>query len=134
MKTMTNMSKYCFNTRFIKSMKAAGALFIHILREPSFLRMNKTGAPHGDTLGLINPLSRRFFNYFFNSLSSAGAILYSGIDMGYVSGRRSISKLIPLSKGTPERSSGNISGNSDATDTDSRVGVSELESWTRTRW
>ncbi|PHT46598.1 hypothetical protein CQW23_15756 [Capsicum baccatum] len=89
---------------------------------------NRTGAPNGDTLGLMNPLSRKSFNYSFNSLSSAGAILYGGIEMGYVSKRKSISKSISLLGETLRRSSGNTSGNSHATETDSRFGVSELES------
>ncbi|PHT48617.1 hypothetical protein CQW23_12825 [Capsicum baccatum] len=106
---------------------------IHILREPSFLCTNRTGVPHGETLGLMNPLSRRYLNYSFNFLSSTGSILYGGIDIGRVSGRRSISKSISLSGGTPGRSPGNISGNSLTTKTDSRFGVSNLESLTRTR-
>ncbi|PHT72241.1 hypothetical protein T459_23026 [Capsicum annuum] len=78
-----------------------------------------------DTLGLMNPLSRRFFNYSFNSLSSVGAILYGRIDTGLVSGRRSILESISLLGGTLGRSSGNTSGNSYANDTDSRLEVSE---------
>ncbi|PHU30058.1 hypothetical protein BC332_02151 [Capsicum chinense] len=77
MKTMMNMSNYCLNIQFIKSMKAVEAL-----GELSFLCMNKTGVPYGDTLGLMNPLSKRSFNFSFNSLSSAGVILYGEIDTG----------------------------------------------------
>ncbi|PHT44817.1 hypothetical protein CQW23_13975 [Capsicum baccatum] len=84
--------------------------------------MNRTGAPHGDILGLINPISRRSFNCSVNFLSFSGAILYGRIEMGWVSGKRSILKSISLSRETPERSSRNASGNSHATDTDSRVG------------
>ncbi|KAK4737145.1 hypothetical protein R3W88_000842 [Solanum pinnatisectum] len=84
---------------------------MHILRELSFFFTNNTGAPHGEILGLMKPLSRRSFNCSFNSLSSAGAILLGGIEIGWVSGRRSIPKSISLSGGTPRRSSGNTSGN-----------------------
>ena len=40
-----------------------------ILRELSFFFTNNTGAPHGEILGLMKPLSRRSFKYFFNYLS-----------------------------------------------------------------
>ncbi|KAF3649554.1 hypothetical protein T459_12138 [Capsicum annuum] len=95
--------------------------------EPSFLYMNDTGVPHRHTLGWMNPLSRRSFNCSFNFLSFDGAILYSGIDMGLVSWIRSILKSIFLSRGTPEMSSGNTSGNSHAIDPDQRVGVFEID-------
>ncbi|PHU18317.1 hypothetical protein BC332_14012 [Capsicum chinense] len=122
MKTMMNRSKNFLNTRFINSMKYVGAL------------TNRMGAPQGDMLSLMNPIYRRSFKCSFNSLSSSGAILYGRLDIDRVSRRRSIPKLISLSRGTLGRSSGNTYGNSHATDTDSRVGVSELESWTWTRW
>ncbi|KAK4708663.1 hypothetical protein R3W88_029588 [Solanum pinnatisectum] len=157
-KMMTNKSKYYLNTLFIKSMKATRAFVSYFrdvtisdfelmiagseiylrkttstLKEPFFFFTNNTGAPHGEILGLMKPLSKRSFNCSFNSLSSAGAILVERIKMGWVFGRRSISKLISLSGGTPGRSFGNTSGNSFTTRTDSRFGVSEFESLTRTR-
>ncbi|KAK4737051.1 hypothetical protein R3W88_000748 [Solanum pinnatisectum] len=144
-KTITNTSKYCLNTLFIKSMKAARALFsclqnvtisdfeIMITEEPSFFFTNNTGVPHAKILGLMKPLSRRSFNYSFNSLSSARAILLGGIEIGWVFGRRSIPKSILLPGGTPGKSSGNNFGNSLTTGTDSKVGVSELESLTQTK-
>ncbi|PHT65961.1 hypothetical protein T459_30386 [Capsicum annuum] len=123
LKTMTNMSKYFLNKWFIKSMKASGAL-----REPYSLHKNKIGAPHRDTLDLMNPLSKRSFNCSFNSLSFVGSILYGEIDMGGVSGRRLILKTISHLGGTPGRFLGNKSRNSHTTNTDSRVGVSEVKS------
>ncbi|PHU18079.1 hypothetical protein BC332_13774 [Capsicum chinense] len=105
----------------------------HILRELSFLHMNNTRVPHEEMLGLMNPLSKRSFNFSFSSLSSAGAILYGRIDIGLVSGRRSMPKSISLLKGIPERSSRKRSEHSRITGTDSRLGVSELVSLTRTR-
>ncbi|PHU15338.1 hypothetical protein BC332_16543 [Capsicum chinense] len=169
MKTMANMSKYCLDTRFIKSIKVARAfvrpkdmtinlsdhtkfknLFwnirfpelellitdlksINILSEPYFLSTNRIGAPHGEMLDLINPLSKRSFNCSFSSLSLDRVILYGKIDMGLVSRRRSIPKLIFLSGGTPRRSSGNTSGNSLTTETNSRVRDSKIEYLNRTK-
>ncbi|KAF3668022.1 hypothetical protein FXO37_09738 [Capsicum annuum] len=90
--------------------------------------MNRTVAPYGETLGLMNPLSRRSFNYSFNSLSSAGAILYGRIEIGCISGRRSIPKSISLSRGTPRRSSRNTSRNSLTTKNDSSTEVHKARS------
>ncbi|PHT34572.1 hypothetical protein CQW23_26372 [Capsicum baccatum] len=101
---------------------------MHILRELPFLHKNNIGAPHGETLGQMNPLSMRSFNCSFSSLSSAGDILYGGIDMGRVSGRRSMPKSIPLSRGIPRRSFGMISEYSFTMGTDSILGVLEMES------
>ncbi|PHT66273.1 hypothetical protein T459_30698 [Capsicum annuum] len=98
--------------------------------ELSILHTNKTGAPHGEILGLMNPLSKRFFNCSFSSLSSAGAILYGGIEIGRVFERRSIPKSISLSREIPRRSSGKTSEYSFITGTDSRLGASRLESLT----
>ena len=92
-----------------------------------FFFTNNTSAPYGEILGLMKPLSRRSFNCFFNSLSSAWDIHWGGIEIGWVSGRRSIQKSIFLSGGTPGRPFGNIYGNSQTTGTDSRDGVSRLE-------
>ena len=47
-----------------------------------FLTHDRTGAPQEEILGLMNPLSKRYFNCSFSSLSSAGAILYGGMDIG----------------------------------------------------
>ena len=100
---------------------------MHILREPSFFFTNNTGAPHGEILGLMKPLSTRSFNCSFNSLSSAGAILLEGTELGLESRRISIPNLIPLSGETLRRSSGNTFGNSQTTGTDSRDGVSRIK-------
>ncbi|PHT72062.1 hypothetical protein T459_22847 [Capsicum annuum] len=135
MKTITNMSKYCLNTQFIKYIKAVGELmvvFTHFERT-IFLCMNKTGVSYREMLGLMNPSSKRSFNCSFNSLSFTEAILYGGIDMGKVFGIWSIPKSISLMGGTPGRSSKNTSENSFTTGTDSRLGVSKLEFLTSTR-
>ena len=65
-----------------------------------FLPYEKNDSPHGEILGLMKPLSRRSFNFSFNSLTSAGSILYGEIEIGWVSGRRSIPKSISLLGGT----------------------------------
>ena len=39
-----------------------------------FLPYEKNDSPHGEILGLMKPLSRRYFNFPFNSSSSATAI------------------------------------------------------------
>ncbi|PHT51525.1 hypothetical protein CQW23_05987 [Capsicum baccatum] len=95
-----------------------------------FLCTNKTGAPHRDTLGLINPLSKRSFNYSFNSLSFSGATQYGRIDVGCVSRRRSIPNSISLSRGISGKSSGKTSEYSFTIGTDSRLEVLELVSLT----
>ena len=86
--------------------------------------MNNTRAHYGEMLGLINPLSKRSFNCSFSSLSFAGAILYGGIDIGCVYGRRSMLKSISLLGEIPRRSSKKISEYSFTTGIDSRLGVS----------
>ena len=93
-----------------------------VLREPSFLFTNNTSAPQCEILDLMKPLYRRSFNYSFSSLSSAGAIMSEGIEIGWVRGKRSIPKSISLSGGTPGRSSKNTFGNTQTTGTDLRVG------------
>ena len=67
---------------------------MYILKEPSFFFTNNIGAPNGEILGLMKPLSRRCFNCSFNSLSSAGAILLGEIEIGWESGKRLIPKSI----------------------------------------
>ena len=62
---------------------------MRILREPSFFFTNSTGAPHGEILGWMKPLSRRSFNRSFNFLSS----------IGWASGMISIPHSISLSGG-----------------------------------
>ena len=68
-----------------------------IRRDPLFFRIKSMGAPHGETLGRIKPLSRRSASCSFNSFSSMKAILYGGIELGRVSGNTSMPKFISLS-------------------------------------
>ncbi|GKC50336.1 reverse transcriptase domain-containing protein [Tanacetum coccineum] len=46
---------------------------------PSFFLTNKTGAPQGETLGLIKPFSNISCNCSFNSFNSTGAIRYGSL-------------------------------------------------------
>src|SRR5262249_37601905 len=86
-------------------------------RDPSFFFTNKTGAPQGEVLGLMNPWSSNSCNCSFSSLSSAGAILYGGKEIGVVPATMSIQNSISLSGGSPGNSSGKMSRNSLTTGT-----------------
>ncbi|GJV93221.1 hypothetical protein Tco_1541034 [Tanacetum coccineum] len=46
---------------------------MHIRNDPSFFLTNKTGAPQGEELGLIKPLSDSSFSCSDNSFISEGA-------------------------------------------------------------
>nr|GEU46128.1 aspartate--tRNA ligase 2, cytoplasmic-like [Tanacetum cinerariifolium] len=48
---------------------------MHILKDPSFFLTNKSEAPQGEKLGLINPLSKSSCNWLGNSYISDGANL-----------------------------------------------------------
>ena len=69
---------------------------MHILIEPSFFFTNNTGAPYGEMLGLIKPLSNNSCNCILSSPNSAGAILYGAIEIRAVPGNNSIVKSISL--------------------------------------
>ena len=73
---------------------------------------NKTGAPHRDILGIMSPFSDNSFNFSFNSCNFAGAILYEGIKIVWVSGSTSIANSTSYSRGKPGRSLGNTFKNS----------------------
>ena len=82
---------------------------MHIFIVPSFFFTNKTGAPHGELLGLIKPLSSNSCNCYFNSFNSVGAIRYGEIDIGFVPCNKSILNSISLSGANPGKSSGKTS-------------------------
>ena len=63
---------------------------------PSFFIKNKIGAPRGEMLGHMKPLSKISFNCSFSSFKSFGAILYGEMEIRQVFGRRSIAKSISL--------------------------------------
>ena len=47
---------------------------MHILIDSSFFFTNNTGAPYGEILGLMKPLSSKSLSCAFKSFNSAGAI------------------------------------------------------------
>ena len=67
---------------------------------------NRTRAPHGEVLGLMNPLSSSSCNWTLSSCNSTGAILCGVIEMGEVPGCNSIPKSTTLYGGNPGSSSG----------------------------
>ncbi|KAL0716170.1 hypothetical protein Bca4012_065492 [Brassica carinata] len=58
----------------------------------SFFFTNKTGAPQGEELDRMNPLSNRSSNCFFSSANSADAIRYGALATGLASGSKVIVK------------------------------------------
>jgi hypothetical protein len=63
---------------------------MHILNDPSFFLTNKTGAPQGEKLGLMNPLLRSSCNSLEKSFISDGANRYGALATGAAPGTRSI--------------------------------------------
>src|SRR3954469_36974 len=82
---------------------------------PSFFFTNRTGAPHGETLGWMKCLARSSSSWRFSSLSSIGDILYGVMETGAVPGTRSIENSASLSGGREVISSGKTSENSHTT-------------------
>ena len=87
-------------------------------------------APRWDTWSSL-AFSKKKFNCSFNYV---GAIIYGRIEIGRVSGGRSIPKSISLSRGTRGRVFGKTSRNSSTIETDWMGCTSTLESFTRTKW
>ena len=82
---------------------------MHRRIELSFFLTNNTGAPQGDMLGRMKPLSNRSCSC---DLSSVGAMRYGALEMGHVPGSSSIPKSTSHDGGIPGRSSGKTSINS----------------------
>ncbi|KAJ0715029.1 hypothetical protein HanPI659440_Chr13g0496371 [Helianthus annuus] len=61
---------------------------MHIRIDPSFFLTNSTGAPHGDELGYMKPLSSSSSSCFFSSCISVGASPYGALAIGVVPGIR----------------------------------------------
>ncbi|GJZ24667.1 hypothetical protein Tco_0562126 [Tanacetum coccineum] len=85
---------------------------MHILNDPSFFLTNKTGAPQGEELGLMNHLSESSFSCSNNSFISDGANRYGARATGVAPGIKSICNSIGLAGGRPSKSSKNTSGKS----------------------
>ena len=83
---------------------------MHKWRLLSFFFTNKTGAPHGEALGLIKFFARRSSNYTFNSLNSSSDIRYGAMEIGLMPCNGSIEKLASLSGGKISIFRGNTSG------------------------
>ena len=82
---------------------------MHSRRVLSFFFANRTGAPHGEVLGLMNPLSNNSYSWTLSSCNSTGAILCGVIEMGEVPRCNSIPKSTTLCGGSPGSSSGKTS-------------------------
>ncbi|MFS7962904.1 hypothetical protein Hanom_Chr08g00731961 [Helianthus anomalus] len=59
-------------------------------RLPSFFLTNKTGAPQGEKLGRIKPLSNNSCSCVDNSCISDGASLYGALATGAAPGTKSM--------------------------------------------
>nr|GEY27068.1 hypothetical protein [Tanacetum cinerariifolium] len=85
---------------------------MHILNEPSFFLTNKTGAPQGEELGLIKPLSESSCSCSDNSFISNEAKRYGAWAIGATPRIRSIGNSTGRAGGRPGKFSGNTLGNS----------------------
>ena len=88
---------------------------MHSQRVLSFLFANRNGAPHGEVLSLMNPLSNNSCIWTLSSCNSTGAIICGVIEMGEVPGCNSIQKSTSLYGGNPGSSSGKSSSYSHTT-------------------
>ena len=79
---------------------------MHSRRVLSFFFVNRTEAPHGELLGLLNPLSSNSCIWTSSSCNSTGVILCEVIEMGDVPRCNSIQKSTSLYGGNPNSSSG----------------------------
>ena len=84
---------------------------MHSRRVLSFFLANRTGAPEGEVLGLMKPLSNNSYIWTLSSCNSTGAILCEVIEMGDVPGCNSMIKSTSLYGGNPGSSSGKTSPN-----------------------
>ncbi|BAT93321.1 hypothetical protein VIGAN_07226600 [Vigna angularis var. angularis] len=88
---------------------------------PSFFFTKRTGAPQGDTLGLINCLSIRSSICSLSSTNSAGDIRYGWTEMGAAVDTKSIVNSTSRIRGSPGISSGKTSGNSSITSSSTQL-------------
>ncbi|GKC85825.1 hypothetical protein Tco_1141542 [Tanacetum coccineum] len=83
---------------------------MHILNDPSFFLTNKTGAPQGEELGLMKPLSESSCSCSDNSFILDGASRYGARAIGAAPGIKSIWNSTNRAGGRLGKSSGNTSG------------------------
>ncbi|GKF46119.1 hypothetical protein Tco_0135921 [Tanacetum coccineum] len=81
---------------------------MHILNDPSFFLTNKTGAPQGEELGLMKPLSESSCSCSDNSFISNGANRYDALATDATPGIKSWNST-GRAGGRPGKSSGNTS-------------------------
>ncbi|KAJ0854109.1 hypothetical protein HanRHA438_Chr14g0658921 [Helianthus annuus] len=79
------------------------------MRDPSFFFTKRTGAPQGEKLGRIKPLSESSCSCLDNSCISDGARRYGALATGFAPGTRSIRNSTWRAGGRPGKSSGNTS-------------------------
>ncbi|GKE00378.1 hypothetical protein Tco_1388361, partial [Tanacetum coccineum] len=82
------------------------------MKDPSFFMTNKTRAPQGEELGLVNPLSEISYNWVDNSCISDRASLYVDRATGATPGTKSIRNLTFRAGGSPGKSSRKTYGKS----------------------
>ena len=82
---------------------------MHSRRVLPFFFAIRTRAPHGEVLGLMNPLSSSSCSWTLSSYNSTGAILCEVIEMVEMPGCNSIPKSTSLCGGSPGSSSGKTS-------------------------
>ncbi|GKF97746.1 hypothetical protein Tco_0293567, partial [Tanacetum coccineum] len=85
---------------------------MHILNDPSFFLLNKTGAPQGEELDLMNPFSESSFSWSDNTFISDGANRYGAQATGAAPGIKSIWNSTGRARWRAGKSSGNTSGKS----------------------
>ncbi|GKF18160.1 hypothetical protein Tco_0063078, partial [Tanacetum coccineum] len=85
---------------------------MHILNDLSFFLTNKTGAPQGEELSLINFLSESSCNCSDNYFISDGANRYGARATGAAPRIKSIWNSTGQARGRPGKSSGNTLGKS----------------------
>ena len=88
---------------------------MHSQRVLSFFFTNRIGVPHGEVLGLMNPLSNNSCSWALSSCNSTGVILCEVIEMGNVPGCNLMQKSTSLYGGNPGGSSGKTSSYSHTT-------------------
>ena len=96
---------------------------MHSQRVSSLFLENRTGAPHGEVLGLMNPLSSNSCSWTLSSCNSTGAILCEVIKICEVPGCNLIPKSTTLCGGNPGSSSGKTSSYSQTTQGRSKSGL-----------
>ncbi|GJR41148.1 hypothetical protein Tco_1216832 [Tanacetum coccineum] len=102
---------------------------MHILNDPSFFLTNKTGAPQGEELGLMKPLSESSCSCSDNFFISDGANRYGARATGATRGIKLIWNSTSQAGGRPGKSSGNTSEKSRTISTSLSCFPSDLSSY-----